>query len=335
MRFRLWTILWAFALLTSATTLFRWIGLFISCSVLALYAVRSIKKQKRITVFELLLISSILGMVLGFSLPPTSYFGSLHRRDRCLKQIQDVAFAVKLYRRRHRTLPRDFLATSGNELSWRILLLPDLGHANTVKRHGLNEEWKGAITPRLVADEPYDIRCLARGKSLFGGKQSTYFAVVGEETYWMDESSSYRDMQSDFESDTLMLIEANPRRSHWFEPYDLTMQEALELLTSVPDWGKPDGHRVNEFYPWKSFFYKPTICRNIAMADGSVKSLYTPLPEKLAKAILTDRQDEFSRSELERYARPRIDYGKVWGLLFFLAMVLLPALVKKTRLHKV
>jgi prepilin-type processing-associated H-X9-DG protein len=238
--------------------------------------------------------------------------------------MQDLAFAVKHYQSRNESLPRDFQTDSGKLLSWRLLLLPDLNEKDLIEKFGLNTKWDGRITNKLRDEESFAIKCPVWAYNSTANKESSYFAITGDETYWMSESSPYKQIQPDYDCDIVMLIEANPSRGEWFEPHDLTMTEAEELLTSVHNPRSPDGHEVNEMSPWISFFYKPSISRNVAMADGSVRTLYTPLPKKLARAILTRHQDEMDRQELDRYSRPQIAFHKLLAFVSLVVLISLP-----------
>jgi prepilin-type processing-associated H-X9-DG protein len=208
--------------------------------------------------------------------------------------------------------------------------LPDLGLKDVVETYRLESSWDGRSSFELSQEYLPEIRCTVRTGGRLA-KNPAYFAVVGDKTYWMDNASPYQNRRPDYDCDILMLIEANPKRGPWYESRDLSMAEALELLTSEPswDWNKPDGHFANEMAPWRAFFYKPSITRNVAMADGSVRTLYPPLPKHLAKAILTRQQDPMDRQELDFYSRPRLDYKKIWSFSAFCIIAILPVLSRK------
>jgi prepilin-type processing-associated H-X9-DG protein len=117
-----------------------------------------------------------------------------------------------------------------------------------------------------------------------------------------------------------MLLEANRDIASWFEPRDLTFDEAVGLLTTTPRWEEGDGHYVAH-----GLLTKPSITRNVAFADGSVRSLRMPLPRELAVALLTAHGGEqISNKLLDKLSRPQFNYERCYAFAAFVVLACLP-----------
>ena len=85
-------------------------------------------------------------------------------------------------------------------------------------------------------------------------------------------------------STSFLLVEATGEGIPWTEPEDLTVAEALDLLTSVtPE--RAGGHRTETFFTVKF------SGRHVAMADGSVHFLGSGTPPKAWMQLLTIDDD--------------------------------------------
>ncbi len=128
-----------------------------------------------------------------------------------------------------------------------------------------------------------------------------------------------------------MLVESNLLASGWYEPSDITVSQAVDLLTRVPDWENGDGHMARN-----GFFYKPDISRCVVFGDGKARLIRTPVPKKLAVAMLSANGGEWQiRDELDRYSRPQLNYGRIWSLTVFVLLSLLPFVAVHKRKRKV
>ena len=127
---------------------------------------------------------------------------------------------------------------------------------------------------------------------------------------------------SDGTSKTIMLIEASGFGVHWMEPRDLSMDEAIELLTT-----KPQSGHIHASHGFLTTTYYETS-RHVAFCDGYVTYLGQIKDPAVARALLTANGGEEIPADLEeRYApasRTVINWGRVWGLGVFAALSLLP-----------
>ena len=95
--------------------------------------------------------------------------------------------------------------------------------------------------------------------------------------------------------------------------------EAVDLLSKPiqPD----EAHYKNN-----GFFYKPTIGRSVAFADGRVVLIHGPIDRQLAEALLTVAGGEkIGASTIKKITEPQLDYSKCYGVVLFIILSLLPA----------
>jgi hypothetical protein len=124
------------------------------------------------------------------------------------------------------------------------------------------------------------------------------------------------------------VIEASGEEVSWMEPRDLSVDEAIELMTT-----KPRSGHVHSCDGWLFTTYYENSYRNIAVCDGSVlwlSQLRDPAVAKELTSIRTRRpgfnyhwdEARFAKGEL---IRTEVKWGKVWALSLFVILSLLPA----------
>ncbi|NOY40659.1 MAG: DUF1559 domain-containing protein [Planctomycetes bacterium] len=325
MKYSIRTILWVFALVASSMATFGLPGIAVAFFVMVFWLKFFCLRDFSLTLVELLVIIAVVGTIVGLSIGPGHDLLPM-RRARCVRQMEDLAIAVLHYGNRHGHLPKDFLTASGKELSWRVLVAPDIGHADLCKQYGLNAQWNALNETTLRSEYADSLECPTWHRNEHN--PSRYYAISGRDTFWAPEPDPMGQILSDYSCDTIMLIEAAEQSVDWFEAGDLTVETAIKLLTTEPQWKNGDGHLVrNSFF---GFLYKPDVSRCVAFSDGSVRLLRTPLPRKLAVALLTANGGEWQiRDELDRYSRPQFDYGRVWGFTLFCIVTAMPVLGRK------
>ena len=97
----------------------------------------------------------------------------------CRQHVQRITLAMLLYERDHGTLPPAWsVDAEGNALhSWRVLLLPYLGHDALYKRIRLDEPWDSEHNRQFHGEDMATYRCPSDPAA--GPGQTTYSVVVG------------------------------------------------------------------------------------------------------------------------------------------------------------
>jgi len=322
MRFRLHTLLWLFAIFASSITVFGGIiGGALACGIWLLWACWF--RAKHLTLVEGLTAIALIGLGLAVGLPLQR--GGPHHGVNlhvCEVSLHDVAHSVLDFRRSDGTLPQDFETSSGRRLSWRVRVTPYLGTERISQKYGLDEEWDADNERQLLAESLDWFDCVTSLRN-HSQKGTRYYAVRGAGTYW-DTSVHNSDhiAPSQFRN-SIMLIESNIPTVNWHEAGDLSFEEAVGLLTSAANWNKGEGH-----YYDRGYFWKPIALRGVALGDGTVMHLNTPIPEEMARSLLlvAEGGDDVLR-QLEPYSRSPFHYGNIFALCFFLLIVVLPGIV--------
>jgi len=209
-------------------------------------------RSSSLTLVELLVVMAIMGTLIGVLV------GGGHdllpmRRARCVRQMEDLATAVLHYRNRHGHRPKNFLTSSGKELSWRVLVAPDIKLADLCEQYGLNAQWDAQNETALRSEYAYSFTCPTWHQNEH--KTSRYYAVIGRDTFWAPKPDPTGQTSPDYSCDTIMLIEAAEQSVDWFEAGDLSIETAIKLLTTKPQWEDGDGHLVRSGF--LGFLQKP------------------------------------------------------------------------------
>ena len=159
-----------------------------------------------------------------------SFTGAWNRNE-CMTNMQMIVLAMLLYHEDHGTLPPAFtIDANGTPLhSWRVLLLPYLGHDELYAKIRLDEPWDSEHN-RQFHHESLDVyRCPS---TTLGDGETSYTVVIGEETAFNDSGTGRK--LSDFgpkSADLILLGEMQPARC-WMQPLEATWEDAKYLTTS-------------------------------------------------------------------------------------------------------
>lgn len=241
-RVRLAWFLYAISLLAAAsagnpiTELGVFGGVFVVLGWLAIHLFGSILSHALQTGFMLGLVLSVLFLMPAVG--PTSNPPEGSRCRRCADQMQSLAYALKHCRSRHGRLPDNVLSEDGVHLSWRTRFVSDLGDAEYAAKHNLPD---GVVSPALTSmaeEPPFCYWCYG-----FGDGWNAYFAIRDSKASWPEDTHRPQPSGRDYDVDTVVLIEAsNNAVGNWQEPVDLSFEEAVDLLTTLPKEEVFDGH---------------------------------------------------------------------------------------------
>jgi hypothetical protein len=128
-------------------------------------------------------------------------------------------------------------------------------------------------------------------------------------------------------SATLMVVEASGMGINWMEPRDLTMNQAVKLLTTQPRSGHS---QMYEGFLTRTYY--ETSSRNVARCDGSVYWMEQLNDFALAKGLLTAAGGEVIPLTPENWSAKiapgktttEVKWGVVWSLALFIVLALLP-----------
>ncbi len=219
--------------------------------------------------------------------------------------------------------------------SWRTLLSPYVRNEHNDDEIDFSKAWNDPETNLPLFKDGEHHLFVGSGKQcpLDTRLNSTFFAVVDEEAAWKPKQESNVSDIKDDPANTIFLIEVINSKHPWYEPYDLTIEEAVDLLT------EPDNYQhTYDIDDCKTGFFSSGITRVayyppfVYTADGYPPKQFKRFPSReLARAALTANGGEeidLSSKELQAEIKFRkvniYHWDKILGTLAFLALAIYP-----------
>jgi prepilin-type processing-associated H-X9-DG protein len=334
--FRLWTIFYVFALLAAAMATFGPAGIVAAAIVVGFWGLLLYTKKPRSLVLSWLIVFCVFGVLAALLLPAISSARGAAQRSQCMNNLKQIQLAILNYEAAKRTMPPAYIADAqGRPIhSWRVLLLPFLGETALYNKYNFNEPWNGPNNSKLALQMPDAYRCPSHSHDrAVKSNETQYFAVVDPQSAWPGRNGRQIREFSDGTSWTIMVLEASGLGVNWMEPRDVSLDEAIELMTTKPRSGHShveDGFLTTTFYE--------TSARNVVFVDGHVTWMEQLRDPWFAKALLTAAGGEQLSPVYEAPVQPDprrapvapktttvIKWGVVWSLTLFVILSLLPA----------
>src|SRR6476620_1805945 len=144
MSFRLWTIFYVFALFASAMATFGAVGILVAVLVLCIWALIF---SKAMTLVEVLVVLSILGMLVAILMPAVNASHESSRRAMCMNNMKNLTAALLDYASKNGSLPPSYTSDpNGNKLhSWRTLILPRMERSDLYEKLDLAKPWDDSV----------------------------------------------------------------------------------------------------------------------------------------------------------------------------------------------
>lgn len=251
------------------------------------------------------------------------------RRMYCSDNLKQIALALHNYHEQYSCFPPAFLPDERGQPkhSWRVLILPFLGHQALYKAYNFSEPWDSPSNRKLLAQRPPEYTCPAHSREAGHDDTCTsYVAVVGPSTAWPGPVGKTLSDFVDPTSRTVLVVDAAGSDIPWTEPRDLVLPQALEQLAST-DPEQHGGHHHEDF------FVVQFVGRNVAMVDGSVTFLPASISRSNWSQWLVDNDDakptysdDLDRDDLDRHAvlPAKRKLGNYVRLGVWIAVVLFP-----------
>ena len=340
MKFRIWTILWVFALLASAMATFGNAGVLIGGAVIGFWAI--FKSPIQPTVGELLIFPIGICLSLAFLIPAIQATRVATPRETCRHNMRAIALALSVYKDTHGAFPPPYsVDDQGNALhSWRVLILPYLEEKSLYQDINLHEPWDSEHNQQFWRSMPEVYRCPSfETASRVGAVESSpyatnYLAITDEQTTWPGGCTlSVPEAGSLYEPPRkLLLLEAATANECWMEPTDLSFEEAIGVLC-----GQEPGHLIT-VNDWLSFSSE-SHDTHYATIDTWVERTYRT--EQSAARYLSRRtigtEESESRAILNRKPLVLSQFVK-WDLVYsfncFAILTLLPLQSVRWKNHK-
>lgn len=200
-------------------------------------------------------------------------------RTPCLNNLRQISLAMQNYATARMRFPPAYIADeTGKPIhSWRVLLLPYLDQEELYKKYSFDEPWDGPNNFKLH-DEILSVYQCPKASRGGHGRNSNYMLITGKGTAFDGPSKISAKDVDDGLSNTLMVVEVANSDTHWMDPVDLPIEEALARLTD-PAQAQQCCNHPNQV--------------NISLMDGSTHSLEVPLSTENLKALITVDGGEF------------------------------------------
>lgn len=326
MQFRVADIAYPFALFATSVGAFGFERGLLASLMVAIFWLAAYK-QPRTTIIEWLVVVGIVVVLLGLLLPAFQEAREHTRVATCRHHLGDLAKALHLHPEKEGGLPQAIIQDERGAPahSWRVSILPFIDDQSTYDAYDWSEPWSSSNNSIVAISTIEHFLCPSDPLANSNSPHANYFAIVSPQTAWPTDRGLQLSEVNDGLENTILLLEAASLGVTWTQPRDLTYDEAIKLLT-----GAMPKQLVHGRYDEPGCFYKQhsTESRGVhaAFADGTVRFLPVPLPEEMAKALLTaNAGDEVDWDEFERLTAPQLDYAKIYATIAFAIVALWPA----------
>jgi hypothetical protein len=203
-------------------------------------------------------------IMIGLLLPAVQKVREAANRIKSANNLQVLALGMHSYHDRvQRFPPPVVLGKDGKPLySWRVLILPYVGHDQLYKQFHLDEAWDSPHNKSLLSQMP-DV-FVVPGEPVTEPFTTHYQMFVGEEAFGRPKGLKITDI-TDGTSNTIMIVEA-AEAVPWTKPADLLYNPGGRL----PKLG-----------------VSSRVGFNAAMADGAVRHIRKDAPEQQIRALIT------------------------------------------------
>jgi hypothetical protein len=331
MSFRLTTVLWVFVVVSAALAAFGTGGLVAAGLVVAFWWwVFNGPRFRGNTLATVLSVVAVIVFLLFLLLPAVQSAREASSANQCRSNLKQIALALQTYHDVHGHLPPPYIADAhGKPIhSWRVLILPYIEEQTLYRQYKFDEPWDGPNNRKLAKLIPEVFRCPSQlSTNAACSVETNYFAIVGPETAWPeggDSGRKFRDFK-DGVSMTLLLVEATGQSVNWMEPRDVSMDDAIAMLT-----GKQRNGHIHVSDGWITTSRSHGMMRNVALADGRNLWLGRSQFEDAVKSLITVAGRETYSYELEEayghydHSDWEIKWNVVYALGVFVAVSLLP-----------
>ena len=237
--------------------------------------VESFQPRRDFSILRVLIALATVTGVFVWLLTPAFWQAQSRGPNPCRRHLKQIGLALHNYHDCYGTLPPAVTLGPDNKPyhSWRVLILPFMGpdEKKLYLRYRWNEPWNGPNNRRLLAERPSFYEC-HHAKGVIPKQNSSYVAVVGEETAWPPNGSRSLGEMTDGTSNSVLVVEVKDAGIPWLAPDDLKIDESTtppgNLTGRVPSSGHEGGGIV-------------------LMGDGATRFISERLDPKTWTALLT------------------------------------------------
>lgn len=217
------------------------------------------------------------GILTALLLPAIQGSREAARKTQCANNLRQISLALFMYNESYDCFPPAYVADeTGKPIhSWRVLILPFLGHQTLYDRYDFGAPWNSPSN-RAVTSTPLEIyRCPNDEGS--DPLETNYVMIVGAGTFGSGGTPRHQGELRDGAAGTIMLVETADSGIHWAEPRDLKAEQMSFEVNADKGPGLRSRHAGGV---------------NVALCDGSVRFLNESTdPEQLEAMTTIDAGD--------------------------------------------
>ena len=337
-RFSIRMLLWLVTLVATCLGIFTYPNnLFFLLELFLIYFLLHVNCKRNSIAITVILISATIQIIFivahGSVSTPRPVWWSYYSSN----QIKVIAKSIHVFKDYDsgKKFPRAQSLNVNNEVlhSWRSQLLPFIEQGPLASTIDYEMPWDDLRNLNLTSRIHIPVYASPRSKSYpFTVPTCNYLAIVDDTTVWpTDGTLSYEDI-TDNPAETIMLIEHLGSTIPWYEPTDLTMKEAVEILCKPPrtNYQRQSSQFMREIFRIGNYSHYYSSQHLVAFADGHVRRIPPIKDPQIAKALLTrnggedlsDWQDSLNFNSFEEAHNTY--FICFLQLLFFLALATYP-----------
>lgn len=215
----------------------------------------------------------IMGILVALLLPAVQAAREAARRVQCSNNIKEINVGLLTFENAHGHFPA---IVDPNQLerppcSWRVQILPHIGHEMLFPIYDLAQPWDAPDNQRMAGARPSLYHCPSNPESE-ANEETDYLAVSGEGTVFPDVGSTTAGDCTDGASNTIMIVESHASGIHWMEPRDMSINDVGRGVNGSAQGAIRGAHHGGA---------------NVGMVDGSVRFLSDNVDPAVFKAMTT------------------------------------------------
>lgn len=221
----------------------------------------------------------VLGGIAGvLFLPTINDARTPSRRTVCANHIRNIGISLVNYVNAHggKFPAATIKDKNGKPMhNWRALILANLDRPDLERAYKLDEPWDSPTNRKLWGWGNHlaaDFHCPSDPAISYEDAYCSYLLVTGPGTLFPGDKEVHVDDVKDGLENTILLVEVVDSKQRWFEPGDLSFDEALRGINSK------EGRCISSFHPGGAY---------VVFADGHLRFVSDKLSTETLKALLT------------------------------------------------
>lgn len=151
--------------------------------------------------------------------PVVKYYVAKIKEARATEKREKIAHAIRVFEKSYGYLPAPAMEHQGQKHSWRVALLPFLGHSDIYSRYRFDEKWNSPHNQKVTGVMPDVYR---NSEMEADTNRSGWFLIYGKSAAIDGDELRTLANVGDGLKNTILAVESKLDR-HWAEPYDIPL----------------------------------------------------------------------------------------------------------------